>query len=289
VCDAELVLLDGGAPKAGLTAHVVDGALFACVEVGMSVRGRFVLPTDWCLLAYLIHTDEQISWCHGFPMPSGACISVLPQGVAEFALSAGSRLLYTLVPMSRLPAAMPSSPLLRNTPQLLPGVRRFPAADAVYAQHLQNVMSGNFPEDSVQRLIDLHVAASAAPVVADSLATARARKSRYQVFRKAEEFMRQNLRRQIYLQELCDTAGASERSLRYAFEELAGVSPSRYLSLFRLCEACRTLSQADATRQSVKSVALSCGLWDLSRFADSYRRVFGELPRQTLQRTAGAA
>ncbi len=34
----------------------------------------------------------------------------------------------------------------------------------------------------------------------------------------------------------------------------------------------------------VKAIALSCGLWDLSRFADNYRKVFGELPRDTLMR-----
>jgi hypothetical protein len=41
---------------------------------------------------------------------------------------------------------------------------------------------------------------------------------------------------------------------------------------------------ADSSRRSVKAIALSCGLWDLSRFADNYRKVFGELPRDTLMR-----
>lgn len=45
---------------------------------------------------------------------------------------------------------------------------------------------------------------------------------------------------------------------------------------------------ADGGRRSVKSIALSCGLWDLSRFADNYRKVFGELPRDTLMRAPGA-
>ena len=286
VCEAELVLVNGGAPKAGVIAHVHDGALFASLQTGMAVRGRFVLPSDWCLLAYLIATDSSVSWCHGLPMPQGSCINVLPQGVAEFSLSAGSHVLFTLVPMSRLPV-IESSPLLACAPQLLPGVRRCSQVAAYYATHIDSLLSGAFPSSAVQQLVDAHVQASAAPLVSDGLATARARKSRYLVFRRAEDFMRQNLNRQIYLQELCDTAGASERSLRYAFEELTGVSPSRYLSLMRLCEACRTLSQADASRNSVKSVALSCGLWDLSRFADSYRKVFGELPRQTLLRSAG--
>jgi AraC family ethanolamine operon transcriptional activator len=54
--------------------------------------------------------------------------------------------------------------------------------------------------------------------------------------------------------------------------------------MLRLCAACRALLQADARRRSVKSIALGCGLWDLSRFAGQYRRVFGESPRDTLIR-----
>ena len=94
--------------------------------------------------------------------------------------------------------------------------------------------------------------------------------------------MRLNLRRNIYMNEICDAAGVSERGLRYAFEDLFGTSPNRYLSMLRLCAACRSLSMADSSRRSVKAIALSCGL--LSRFADNYRKVFGELPRDTLMR-----
>jgi AraC family ethanolamine operon transcriptional activator len=116
----------------------------------------------------------------------------------------------------------------------------------------------------------------------------RGRRTHYLILQRAENFMRANLRRDIYLNEMCDAAGVSERALRYVFDDLLGTSPNRYLSMLRLCTACRCLSMADASRRSVKSVALSCGLWDLSRFADNYRRIFGELPRDTLLRTPPA-
>lgn len=41
----------------------------------------------------------------------------------------------------------------------------------------------------------------------------------------------------------------------------------------------------DASRHSVKSIALNCGLWDLSKFAGKYRQLFGELPSDTLLRS----
>ncbi len=84
--------------------------------------------------------------------------------------------------------------------------------------------------------------------------------------------MRLNLRRNIYMNEICDAAGVSERGLRYAFEDLFGTSPNRYLSMLRLCAACRSLSMADSSRRSVKAIALSCGLWDLSRLPTTTAR-----------------
>lgn len=119
---------------------------------------------------------------------------------------------------------------------------------------------------------------------ADRPGCSRARRTHYLIAQRAENFMRLNLRRNIYMNEICDAAGVSERGLRYAFEDLFGTSPNRYLSMLRLCAACRSLSMADSSRRSVKAIALSCGLWDLSRFADNYRKVFGELPRDTLMR-----
>lgn len=96
--------------------------------------------------------------------------------------------------------------------------------------------------------------------------------------------MRKHMRRDIYMQELCNAACISERSLRNVFDDLLGIPPNRYLSMLRLCTAYRSLTQADVGRRSVRSIALSCGFWDLSRFAEHYRYMFGELPRATLTR-----
>ena len=284
VCNTELVLLDGNSPRFSFKSMVHDGALLGRISLGMRVRGRFVLPSDWALLAYVEAADEHGAWCHGMPLGADAVITVLPQGVAEFALSAGSAVVFCLVPMARLPMQGTVSPLLKEPGSLQAGVRRHQPAQGLYRKLQACLVGEMLPVDAVEQLIHLHVQASAAAPFNEADMALRTRRSRYLVFRKAEDFMRENLRRQIYMQELCDAAGVSERLLRYAFEDLTGVSPGRYLSLFRLCEACRALSQADALSQSVKSVALNCGLWDLSRFADSYRRVFGELPRETLQR-----
>lgn len=282
VCRSELVLL-GSSPKADLQARIVEDSLICRVELGTRIRGRFVLPRDWMMLVYLCDADPVQSWCHGISMGTGNLITVMPTGAAEFSLAAGTRCLVAVMPLRKATPETASSPLLERGKVLEPGVRTSGSAESWARQLDLDFQNNALDATCLAEWLDLHLNSDAQPADT-SLASLRARRSRYQVFRKAEDFMLANMRRQVYMQEICDAAGTSERTLRYAFDDLTGHSPGRYFSLLRLCAACRALSTADASEKSVKSVALSCGLWDLSRFADSYRSVFGELPRETLQR-----
>jgi AraC family ethanolamine operon transcriptional activator len=56
-----------------------------------------------------------------------------------------------------------------------------------------------------------------------------------------------------------------------------------------LHEASRQLSARGGERLSVKSVAMNCGIWNLSRFAANYRRAFDEHPSDTLMRACSFA
>jgi len=140
------------------------------------------------------------------------------------------------------------------------------------------------PGLDLDAMLTAHLTAGLSSLADSRPQCSRSRRAHYLVVQRAEQYMRANLRHDIYNNEMCAAAGVSERTLRYAFDDMLHISPNRYLSMLRLCTACRSLALSDASRRSVKSVALSCGLWDLSRFADNYRRVFGELPRETLMR-----
>ncbi|KAF1016805.1 MAG: HTH-type transcriptional activator RhaS [Stenotrophomonas maltophilia] len=291
VCDVELLLLDGNGPRAALNSRVHDEALFCAVTCGFQCRSCFMLPPDWALLGYIHATDENASWCHGVPLMAGMVITVLPEGISEFTLSPGSQLTLMLVPLARVQRTLAELSLLRTPPagQAL-NLFNLPAGDAPLSSHYRHlhetlVQGGTVLQaDEAQQLLHEHIQALLAAGPADRPTFSRSRRTHYLIAQRAENFMRLNLRHNIYMNEICDAAGVSERGLRYAFEDLFGVSPNRYLSMLRLCAACRSLSMADAHRRSVKAIALSCGLWDLSRFADNYRKVFGELPRDTLMR-----
>lgn len=88
----------------------------------------------------------------------------------------------------------------------------------------------------------------------------------------------------IHASELARFAGVSYPTLRRIFLEWFGTSPSRYLLLKRLYFARQRLLSGEF--ETVSDAAMSCGFWELGRFARRYRELFGELPSTTLSRTS---
>lgn len=297
VCEMEMVLLDARGPHAAVDSRVSNEAVLCSGEADFPFRGRFALPVDWCLLGYIHHTPEG-SWCHGTELRSGMSFTVMPEGISEFMLRAGSQVSVVLVPLERLRRKFAElEPLQGELPSRL--LSLFRLGDTMVASELRQQFTHirermidchEASDDEVMQGLDVnalmerHLLAGLSARAEDRPQCTRGRRTHYLIVQRAEQYMRANMRQDIYITEMCNAAGVSERALRYAFDDLLGLSPNRYLSMLRLCTACRSLSLSDASRRSVKSVALSCGLWDLSRFADHYRRVFGELPRDTLMR-----
>ncbi|MEP6873539.1 MAG: helix-turn-helix domain-containing protein [Burkholderiales bacterium] len=86
--------------------------------------------------------------------------------------------------------------------------------------------------------------------------------------------------------QLCARLHVSRRTLQYAFEAEAGMSPKAYLRSIRLNGARRALRCASGDTATVQLVAAAWGFWDLSQFARDYRHQFGERPSDTLHRLA---
>jgi AraC family ethanolamine operon transcriptional activator len=86
------------------------------------------------------------------------------------------------------------------------------------------------------------------------------------------------------MQALCQIAELSERGLEYGFQEYLGITPIRYLRNIRLNGVRVDLLNAIDSRITVSDVALEWGFLELGRFSGEYRRLFQELPSQTLRR-----
>ncbi|MCJ8304953.1 helix-turn-helix domain-containing protein [Shewanella sp.] len=84
------------------------------------------------------------------------------------------------------------------------------------------------------------------------------------------------------IQMLCEIADLSERSLEYGFQEYLNVTPIRYLRLVRLNGARVDLLSVIGTRVKVADIALKWGFLELGRFSGEYKKMFKELPSETM-------
>ncbi|MCX2980862.1 AraC family transcriptional regulator [Halieaceae bacterium IMCC14734] len=87
----------------------------------------------------------------------------------------------------------------------------------------------------------------------------------------------------VSVTDLLEIADISERSLQYAFKDAFDMSPLTYMKRRRLHFARQQLLSACSKDTSVSKVATGLGFYELGRFANDYRRVFGQLPSQTLR------
>lgn len=83
--------------------------------------------------------------------------------------------------------------------------------------------------------------------------------------------------------QICSRVGTSRRKLNYAFQDVLGTTPVKYLRNLRLNGVRRALREA-GPETTVQDTASHWGFWHLSQFARDYRQLFGELPSATLRR-----
>ncbi len=92
----------------------------------------------------------------------------------------------------------------------------------------------------------------------------------------------------LYVTDLCEAAGVSERTLQYAFKEVMGMTPVAYLTRLRLHRVRQALRAATYGSTTVTAEALRWGFWHFGEFSRAYKRCFGELPSDTLRQESSA-
>jgi AraC-like DNA-binding protein len=104
------------------------------------------------------------------------------------------------------------------------------------------------------------------------------------VMRRFYDAVEENPEDPLYIPEICNAIGVSERTLRMCCQEHLGMPPKRYLLLRRMGLARQALRHADPDATSVTAIGTRYGFWELGRFAVEYQRLFGEPPSATLHR-----
>lgn len=99
------------------------------------------------------------------------------------------------------------------------------------------------------------------------------------------EYVQANPDSPIRITDLCALSGVAERTLRYLFRKGLGLSPKSFLVGRRLYGVHRELWHSASSTTRVADLANKWGFWHMGQFAADYRKLFGELPSETLGRT----
>nr|WP_249782450.1 MULTISPECIES: helix-turn-helix domain-containing protein [unclassified Bradyrhizobium] len=101
-----------------------------------------------------------------------------------------------------------------------------------------------------------------------------------------ERYLQKNGNRAVHVSEICEKLKLKRRTLYRAFDEALGIGPIEFLRAKRLSMVHLRLRQASPGETGVLDAATELGFLEFGRFAQQYRALFGEYPRETLHRNA---
>jgi len=103
-------------------------------------------------------------------------------------------------------------------------------------------------------------------------------------FQRVIDFLRESEPVNLTMADLCRVAEVSERTLQYAFKDVFDISPQEFMTRRRLHSVRHALLTCERRSALVGQVAMDHGFFELGHFAAKYRRLFGELPSETLSK-----
>jgi AraC family ethanolamine operon transcriptional activator len=128
-------------------------------------------------------------------------------------------------------------------------------------------------------------------LLVDTLMTSSAPKlrntaeSRNRALSSAIDYIRSLPNKAVTVEHICRDIGINKRTLQRAFMDIYSITPKHYLQALRLNSVYKTLLHSDPATTTIRDVAIDEGYWHMSQFAADYRRLFGELPSTTLNRS----
>lgn len=111
---------------------------------------------------------------------------------------------------------------------------------------------------------------------------AASRNARTRLVERAKDYVLDRRETPVTVTELCEFLCVSRRTLQYCFQDVLGVNPVQYLRAIRLNGVRRELRE-HVSGVRIGDVAARWGFWHFSQFSADYRRMFGELPSETLR------
>jgi AraC family ethanolamine operon transcriptional activator len=151
-----------------------------------------------------------------------------------------------------------------------------------FSTHFGNPLSKSFMEQFTSELPRrfLNTISSSTPI-----GFRHSLRQRDRAMKKVKEFLTEFPDDPPTITDLCDVAQVSERTLEYAFQERYELTPTTYLRFYRLNGVHKALRAADPASTTVTKVSTDWGFWHFGHFTSNYRKLFGQLPSDTLKKS----
>lgn len=104
-----------------------------------------------------------------------------------------------------------------------------------------------------------------------------------QIIKKVVDYCMNRVEKPIRIGELCRELNFIERTLLHAFQQRLNLTPSQYLKALKLNRIYKKLRKPDQTEIQIKEIALANVFFHMGQFSQDYKRLFGELPSDTLR------
>ncbi len=100
---------------------------------------------------------------------------------------------------------------------------------------------------------------------------------RNDIIRPAIEYISENFRENITIEQLAETVHLSKSYFMCRFKQSAGIGAIEYISQLRIKNACELLSK---TKKTAAEIAFDCGFRNLSNFNRQFKKIVGCTPNE---------
>ncbi|MEZ6141760.1 MAG: helix-turn-helix domain-containing protein [Zavarzinella sp.] len=263
-----------------------------------SVRTRTRLLPGF--MAYVAFGPSAAGTLNGSPVGPDRMLACMPNIEVEFVVAAGYESVAFLLPPDEMQSQLNSwhqeadfhlphgVELLTPCPAAAHGLYSFGRRLTDLAARQPELFDQNETRSAakVELLETLMMTIGSALQVTPPLQD-RTRQVYSRVVQVAEDYVLAHNSDRLYVADLCEVTGVSERTLQYAFKELMGMTPVAYLTRLRLHRVRQALRAANQNLTTVTTEALKWGFWHFGDFSHAYKTCFGELPSETLRRDPG--
>ena len=288
--DLDFRQLDSGPLQADILQFGVGSSLLAHARFSRRFDQRGAAPPDLWTFAIFTENSTPIVWHDNkidnsyivIYKPGSEIDCVSSPGFEVFTLSCPEKLLNRIAQFRGLPEVQK---LVKGVDHLQVSAKDLSATRSLIRKMILEVEQPELLGNMALLIFEDEIFGQILSILSNSQPVQNASsQSRRQAIRKIKNFLAAHPREPVPVSRLCSIGGVSERTLQYAFREHYGVTPKTYLNNYRLNGIRRELWKSDPDSTRINDIASLWGFWHMGQFAADYRKLFGELPSETLKK-----